>query len=97
MLGALQADRQQSNLSGCSHLLDVQQEGTPLYYTRSYITPQDLFESKIKKCPITECPTFKDYAGNGEIMECLNFIAGKYKAQVTTNPERVQVSFVAAR
>lgn len=67
---------------------------TPIFV---FFNKKDLFETKIKKEPITACKVFADYQGNGELMECISFIEEKFKNAVTTGKERITVYPIAAR
>ncbi|KAI9183383.1 hypothetical protein H9P43_004300 [Blastocladiella emersonii ATCC 22665] len=60
---------------------------------------KDLFESKIRKDPITVCECFADYTGSSDdVKPVLEFIDKRFKEQVTVgDPNRIMSFHIAAR
>jgi len=69
-------------------------KNTPIFLL---LNKKDLFESLMKKDPLNLCPVFADYTGASDVMEALKYIEAKFKAALTSNPERLIVYSVAAR
>ncbi|KAI9222697.1 guanine nucleotide-binding protein alpha-8 subunit [Blastocladiella britannica] len=69
---------------------------TPFYLI---FNKKDLFESKIRKDPITVCPCFVDYSGTSEdVTPVLKFIEDKFRSVITSgDPNRLMVFNIAAR
>lgn len=61
------------------------------------LNKKDLFEKLIETTPITACPSFQDYQGPNETLPSLEYISAKFKEQVQSDPDRLQVFYVAAR
>jgi len=92
-------DRTQNRMAECyqvfSETLNKDEfKNTPIFLL---LNKKDLFESLMKKDPLNLCPVFADYTGASDVMEALKYIEAKFKAALTSNPERLIVYSVAAR
>ncbi|KAI9199471.1 G-protein subunit alpha 8 [Polychytrium aggregatum] len=93
-------DQTQNRMKECLTLFK-QTVNNPLFSSMPIFllfNKKDLFESKIRKTPITVCECFSDYSGSGELMDCIAFIEKRFKEQILSgSPDRLKVFNIAAR